>query len=68
MLLDYLSTHPAAVLRYKASDMRLHIDIDAAYLVAPGAKSRFARYFYLSSDVTKSSPVSTQENNGIHVE
>ena len=42
MLMDYLATHPNAVLRFKASDMRLHIDTDAAYLVAPGAKSRFA--------------------------
>ena len=68
MLLDYLSTHLGAVIRYKSSDTRLHIDTDAAFLVAPGAKSRFAGYFHLVSDVTKSSPASTQENPGIHVE
>ena len=32
-LLDYLDTHPDAKLRYHASDMILHCDSDAAYLV-----------------------------------
>ena len=48
-LLDYLYTHKFSTLRYKASDMCLHIDSDAAYLVAPGAKSRIAGYYYLRS-------------------
>ena len=51
-LLDYLYTHKFATLRYKASDMCLHVDSDAAYLVAPGAKSRIAGYYYLSSRYT----------------
>ena len=38
MLMDYLATHPSARLRYRASDMQLHIDTDAAYLVAPNSK------------------------------
>ena len=37
-LLDYLYTHPHSTLRFHKSDMCLHIDSDAAYLVAPGAK------------------------------
>ena len=48
MLMDYLATHPNATLRYHKSDMQLHLDTDAAYLVAPGSKTRVAGYFYLS--------------------
>ena len=35
MLMDYLHTHTDAKLRYNKSDMQLHIDSDAAYLVTP---------------------------------
>ena len=48
-LLDYLSTHPTFTVTYKASDMILHVDSDASYLVEPGAKSRAGGYYYLSS-------------------
>ena len=48
-LLDYIATHPLAILRYYASDMTLHIDSDSAYLVLPQARSRAAGYHYLSS-------------------
>ena len=48
-LLDFVATHPEATLRYHASDMILHVDSDAAYLVLPNAKSRIGGYFYLSS-------------------
>ena len=47
MLLDYLATNPTAKIRYHASDMLLHVESDAAYLVAPNAKSRIAGYYYL---------------------
>ena len=40
--MDYLNTYPDAYIRFYASDMILHIDIDAAYLVAPKAKSCIA--------------------------
>ena len=49
MLLDFAATYPNAKVRYHASDMILHVDTDAAYLVMPNAKSRIAGYFYLSS-------------------
>ena len=45
MLMDYLHTHPDAKLRYHKSEMQLHIDSDAAYLVVPKAKSRVSGYF-----------------------
>ena len=41
-MLDYVATFPNVTLRYYASNMNLHIDSDAAYLVAPKAKSRIA--------------------------
>ena len=52
-LLDYLYTHPDAQLKFNASDMVLWVDSDAAYLVKPGAKSRMAGFYYLSSHPDK---------------
>ena len=49
MLFDYLNTYPDAEIRFYASDMKLYVDSDAAYLVAPKAKSRISGYSYLSS-------------------
>ena len=39
MLLDYASTYPYAILRYKDSDMVLDVDSDATYLTMPKAQS-----------------------------
>ena len=47
-LLNYAATHPSAKIIYRASDMILQIDSDAAYLVAPEARSRAGGYHYLS--------------------
>ena len=44
-LLDYLTTNIDYEVTYKSSNMILHIDSDAAYLVEPGAKSRAGGYF-----------------------
>ena len=49
-ILDYVATYPAVILRYHASNMQLHIDSDAAYLVAPKAKSRIAGFYYFKQD------------------
>ena len=48
-LLNYAASNPNATLRYQASDMILHIDSDAAYLVCPQARSRAAGYHYLGN-------------------
>jgi len=67
MLLDYLATYPNAKVRFYASDMQLHIDSDAAYLVAPKAKSRIAGFFYCSS--ANLSPTTPPPLNGpVHIE
>jgi hypothetical protein len=48
-LLNYAHTFPNAEIIYRASDMVLHVDSDAAYLVAPEARSRAGGYQYLSN-------------------
>ena len=65
-LMDYVNTYPDSFLRYKASDMVLHIDSDAAYLVAPKARSRVAGYFHLADHPSKTKQPTL--NAAIHVE
>ena len=48
-LMDYLHTHPNAVVRFQASSMILYIESDAAYLAPPQVRGRVARIFYLSN-------------------
>ena len=48
-LLNYVATHPNAVIRYKKSDMILHVHSDASYLSKPKARSRAGGHFYLSN-------------------
>jgi hypothetical protein len=50
MLLDYAATHPKSIIRYRASDMILHIDSDAAYLVQQNTHSRYAGHCLLSDN------------------
>jgi hypothetical protein len=44
-LLHYLATHPDATIKYHASDMILHIHIDASYLSVSNARSRLGGLF-----------------------
>ena len=48
-LMDYVATYPNTYIRDYASDMILNIGSDAAYLVAPKARSRVTGYYHLSS-------------------
>jgi hypothetical protein len=48
-ILDYLATHPDATIRYQASDMVLHIHIDASYLSVSNARSRLGGLFFLGN-------------------
>ena len=52
-LLNYLHTHPDAVLIFKASNMVLWVDPDAAYLVKPNTKSRMPGFYYVSTHPAK---------------
>ncbi|KAI2509425.1 Reverse transcriptase (RNA-dependent DNA polymerase) [Fragilaria crotonensis] len=68
MLLDYLSTHPDATIRYYASDMILAVCSDAAYLVLPNARSRAAGHFFLTTlPSATSSPPNPKSNGAVHV-
>ena len=48
-LLDYVGTHPDAVLKYMASDMILAVHSDASYLSEAKARSRSGDHFYLTN-------------------
>ena len=63
-LLDYAATYPDAFIRYHASDMVLHVDSDAAYLVMPKARSRIAGYYQLLNYPTKQGDL----NGPLHIE
>ena len=65
-LLDYLYTHPDAIIRYHASDMILCIVSDAAYLVLPNARSRCATLYTLT-DLPTSTPPNPKPNGPVHV-
>ncbi len=47
--LDYMWTHPDAIIRYHASDMILNVHSEALYLSAPKVCSRAGGYFFLGS-------------------
>ena len=56
-LLDYLATHPAAKVRYYASEMILNIHSDASYLSETRARSRVAGQYFLGSIPKKDQPI-----------
>ena len=47
--MDYLHTHPDAVIQFHTSDMIIYIESDASYLVLPQTRSRVVSIFYLSN-------------------
>ena len=55
-LLDYAVTYPHMKLRFHSNDMVLTVNLDAAYLVAPKARSCVAGQFSLGSTSSPSSP------------
>ena len=67
-LMDFLAHHPNAKIRYFAGNMQLSVDSDAAYLVVPGAKSRYAGHFYLQSKPHRLNYNKAPHNAAIHTE
>jgi hypothetical protein len=63
--LDYMWTHPDAIILYRASDMILNVHSDASYLSAPKARSRAGGYFFLGSLPCDGDPIKL--NGAIHV-
>ncbi len=64
-LLDYMWTHPDAIIRYRASDMILNVHSDAPYLSAPKAHSHAGGYFFLGSIPQDGDPIKL--NGAIHI-
>jgi hypothetical protein len=63
--LDYIWTHPDAVIWYRASDMILNVHSDASYLSAPKAVSCAGGYIFVGSIPHDGDPI--QLNGAIHV-
>ncbi len=63
--LDYMWTHPDAVIRYRASDMILNVHSDVSYLSTPKACSRAGGYFFLGSLPCNGDPI--KPNGAIHI-
>ena len=56
-LLDYVATHPAAVIRFHPSSMILNIHSDASYLTEPKARSRVAGHYFLGEIPQNNQPI-----------
>ena len=54
--MDYADTYPNVIVRHHDSDMVLHVDSDAAYLVLLKVRSRIAGYFQLSNHLKCNDP------------
>ena len=48
-LLNYCATYPNVSLRYRATNMIFHVDLDTSFLITPEAKSRIEGYFRLQN-------------------
>jgi hypothetical protein len=63
--LDYMWTHPDAVIRYCTLDMVLNVHSNASYLSASCAQSSAGVYFFLSSLLIDGDPIKL--NGAIHI-
>jgi hypothetical protein len=63
--LDYMWTHPDAIIRYCASDMILNVHSDASYLSAQKVHSRAGSYIFLCSIPQDGDPIKL--NGAIHI-
>ena len=64
-LLDYMATHPKAIIRFRSSDMILNIHSDASYCSAGRGRSRTGGYFFLGIILVKLQPIKLNVN--IHI-
>ena len=62
--MDYARLHHDTVICYCASDMQLHINSDAAYIILPKARSCGAEHFYLSDEISNMHAVPSFTPNG----
>ena len=64
-LLDYMATHPKAIIRFRTSDMILNIHYDALYCSAGRGRGWAGGYFFLGSIPVKGQPIKL--NGNIHI-
>ena len=65
--MDFVATYPNEKIRDCKKDIILFVESDAAYLVLPNAKSRFAGHFYRSNKAIPKLP-SPQRIGPVHTE
>jgi hypothetical protein len=56
-VLDYLATHPNAVVRFRALEMVMNIHPDASYLSKPKARSRACGHFFMGKIPKDGKPI-----------
>jgi hypothetical protein len=56
-LLDYLATHPNAMVHFHASDMILNIHLDASYLLEANAHSQACGHFFMGWHADSTNPI-----------
>ena len=66
-LLNYVASHPDALVQFRKSDMVLHIHSDGSYLSAPKARSVASAYFFLNGKPKPDNPEAIHLNGPIHV-
>ena len=64
MLMGYAATHSSAKIRHHASETRLHVGSDVAYLVLPQTRSRGVENLYLRSSPTSSNIIPSHRYKG----
>jgi hypothetical protein len=57
MLLDFLATHPDAVIRYYPLDMLLQVHSDASYLNEPDSRSTAGGHYFLGKPIKNNQPI-----------
>ena len=66
--MDFLHTFPNTNLRFHTGEMQQYIELDAAYLVIPGASSQAAMHFYLLANSAPNKTYKSRFNAPIHTE
>ena len=62
--MDYADIYQNTIIGFYASDMVLEVDCDAAYLVMPNARSRYAGYYSL---LDKPDTLNCAQHNGANL-
>ena len=61
-LVDYLNTNSNVVIRFRSSNMILHVHSDASYLSAGNGRSRAGGYFFMGSLPRDGEPIHLNDN------